>query len=937
MEGDPMKDKKHDAANKDELVFELPDFLSKFEKNSLVVLGIVTFGLTLARALTGDVDLGELLFFGKIGLYPLIFFFLTLLAIYFAYLSYRETKKVKKESVLLPLLIFLVAISLLNARGDPIIERSQLTVALALSTILLFVSFSFLNLMKLETSLGISLLISGIIVHTAPAITIHAQGYEWTGKYLAAMDPYFYYRHAKTIFLTGHIPEKETLSYPLDPPSFAEVRLMVSVFMASVALLLKNFSITVHDVAMVYAGVISGFIVLMLYLLIRELFRDQEPYNLIAAFLAGFMLIFNPAFATKAIAGNCEDDALGMFFLVSTFYLYALSFRRRSISLAFLAGYLLLLLNVTWSGYLYAVTVFGVYAALHAAANFFNKKSCIEHIPYFLIPVIMSRLSIIVMHPKGELFSFQRPEHLFVVSVGLAVLISFLLEMLRAFLFEKEKSRETLAPRTYGDKIVYFLEKHVTIISIVMIASSLIFISFFMDPIRVPSYIINTIKGTKVQDIIGMTTAEQSPMCDSLNADCIGTLTNQFSLAFLFGLVAIPSLGYFLFTKRLWGASFILAWSLPMLIGVINKSQFQFTASVPLVALGGTLALFLTAKKEDFETLRVVPTFIILFSVIFVPLLLHYSPSKLPSLQPQLIIGPFGGITPIVAGISGASEMVKWSSALEWMSKLPPNTVILTWWDYGHWINAVANKTTIAENRKARPWMVQDLAKFHVLIEDEEEALKLAKKYNASYVVIDYTMIGKSAAPHFIATSNLTAPPGTPGREGERMGYGSCYFSSESSQLKPRYEQTDEGLVLRRYIVFTCSIGGNPEDYIAAIIFQLTNDRVTDIKVSPIFVRDGRLMMGQPIPWRLWQSQTNASILGVQPLRAILANAINYAENRDMYISLPTFNTLVYVPAKFNNYMETRLYLGDYLDEYKSFGLAHPSIKKLKHFKLEKD
>jgi len=48
--------------------------------------------------------------------------------------------------------------------------------------------------------------------------------------------------------------------------------------------------------------------------------------------------------------------------------------------------------------------------------------------------------------------------------------------------------------------------------------------------------------------------------------------------------------------------------------------------------------------------------------------------------------------------------------------------------------------------------MVKDIARFHVLSENESEALDIAEKYKATTVVIDWTMIGKSGAPHFIAT-----------------------------------------------------------------------------------------------------------------------------------------------------------------------------------------
>ena len=270
-----------------------------------------------------------------------------------------------------------------------------------------------------------------------------------------------------------------------------------------------------------------------------------------------------------------------------------------------------------------------------------------------------------------------------------------------------------------------------------------------------------------------------------------------------------------------------------------------------------------------------------------------------------------------------------WASALWWIrNNTLPNSRILSWWDYYSAIRLLAKRESVPSSTNTDE--IEDVAKFLMYIEDEDEALKLAKKYNVSYVVIDYLMLPKSYAIHFIATSN-------PIKEGEKTGYGICYFSPMKSKLTPKLEKTDKGLVSRRYIVFECSIAGNPRDYIAAIVFQITNDKLTDIKVSRVDAKNRKILTDKLISWKSYQAKTNASILGVQSLEAILTNAINYEENPEAHISRlisPAYNTLVYVPAKFNNYMLTRLYLCDYLDEYKAYGLANPSIKKLKHFKL---
>ncbi|MCK4491882.1 MAG: discoidin domain-containing protein, partial [Candidatus Altiarchaeales archaeon] len=591
-------------------------------------------------------------------------------------------------------------------------------------------------------------------------------------------------------------------------------------------------------------------------------------------------------------------------------------------------------------------------------------------------------------------------------------------------------------------------------------------------------YVINTLEGAKVKDIIGKTTAEQNPLCGGLEGNilerayhilqrgCLLAFYNSFGIGYWFSLIMIPILLYFILKKRSFGAVFLLSWALPMIWGVANKSQYQFTASVPIVALGATIGLIMAMKREDWETLRVIPTLILLAVILLLPMLQVISPV---SVSP-VIIGPFGGLSAIHAGL-GVSERIYWDETLKWIGKQPEDTTVLTWWDYGHWIAAISERTSIADNTKGRPFIVQDLARFHVLVENETEALEIAKKYNSTNVVIDYTMIGKSGAPHFIATSGLGGymPPTqmsvecSDGRncdhlvDDEMEGYASVYiggnrsgsilidlggiyvinrtemhlwdldgryyqykievstdavnwqevvdktdgewrglqadsFSDVNAALvritgtyasvenefrvlgiriyNPKYDGSyagygqclpvlgggcqfyrgrnkhvcDNVLINRRNlkeswashdgggfdkvrtIVFECN------SHIVGLIFNIKNDRISSVEVV-----DNRL---DTISWKNWQDLHHDSVLGIQPLignktnMGVLTNIVTYADNPRNYVDFPTFKLLVYVPEEFNNYMMTRLYLGDYMYEYKEFGLCDPSVRKLEHFKL---
>lgn len=1064
-------------------------------ESSLFIISLLGFLISILNPFTTS---------GKLGLVGimLLFFLASLLisSFYFLYLYLKKKDSDGRDKLIVfsvPIFLLITTFFILQSTSiplggwaigtsNPLIARDYVAFSmvsgillLASGTIILLNDISDIlvrhKMVKVSAGLVLALTFSTMLLHLVPAHTMGEQGYGWTGKYLSALDPYYYYRHAKTIAKTGFIPEVDDLTYPTDPISFASSRFMVSVLMGSIATLLEPIGITVHDVAMVYPGVFAAFTVLVLYLLLRDLFSDMKPYNYAVALLGAFMLMLSYAFASKAIASNCEDDTLGMFLLVSSFLLFVISLRRRSYLFSILSGFSFLLLNMSWSGYSYGLMILGVFAAFYAVTNFIHKKNCIEHLPYYIIPFFMAHLAPLILHECGGPPVFAMPNNLILLPFGVAIALSFTLEAIRVAMYGKTEVKG----KGIEDRVENIVEQNIYLISgLIVVASIVSLLVLVGGPERVIGYVINTLEGAKVGDIIGKTTAEQNPLCGGLKGNilerayhilqrgCLLAFYNSFGIGYWFSLIMIPVLLYFILKKRSLGAVFLLSWALPMIWGVANKSQYQFTASVPIVALGATIGLIMAMKREDWESLRVIPTLILLAVILLLPMLQAISPV---SVSP-VIIGPFGGLSAIHAGL-GVSERIYWDETLKWIGKQPEDTTVLTWWDYGHWIAAISERTSIADNTKGRPFIVQDLARFHVLVENETEALEIAKKYNSTNVVIDYTMIGKSGAPHFIATSGLGGyiPPKqmsvecSDGRncdhlvDDEMEGYASVYIGGNQSgsilidlggiyvinrtemhlwdldgryyQYKievstdavnwqevvdktdgewrglqadsfsdvnaalvkitgtyasvenefrvlgvriynPKYDGSyagygqclpilgggcqfyrgrnkdvcDKFLINRRNlkeswasddgggfdkvrtIVFECN------SYIVGLIFNIKNDRISSVEVV-----DDRL---DTISWKNWQDLHHDSVLGIQPLignktdMGVLKNIVTYADNPQNYVDFPTFKLLVYVPEEFNNYMMTRLYLGDYMDEYKEFGLCDPSVRKLEHFKL---
>jgi dolichyl-diphosphooligosaccharide--protein glycosyltransferase len=79
-----------------------------------------------------------------------------------------------------------------------------------------------------------------------------------------------------------------------------------------------------------------------------------------------------------------------------------------------------------------------------------------------------------------------------------------------------------------------------------------------------------------------------------------------------------------------------------------------------------------------------------------------------------------------------------WLQALVWMrDNLPEDTVIMSWWDYGYWITAIADKRSMADNGTINATQVATIA--CLFLTNETFAIPVMKRYNISHVAIFVT------------------------------------------------------------------------------------------------------------------------------------------------------------------------------------------------------
>ncbi len=79
-----------------------------------------------------------------------------------------------------------------------------------------------------------------------------------------------------------------------------------------------------------------------------------------------------------------------------------------------------------------------------------------------------------------------------------------------------------------------------------------------------------------------------------------------------------------------------------------------------------------------------------------------------------------------------------WPDALAWMkANITDGSVVCSWWDYGYWIETMANKTTMADGATQTTQQIAEIGKIMML--QPNESIKILDQYNADYIVVFVT------------------------------------------------------------------------------------------------------------------------------------------------------------------------------------------------------
>jgi asparagine N-glycosylation enzyme membrane subunit Stt3 len=614
---------------------------------------------------------------------------------------------------------------------------------------------------KLQTVIMIGLAITAIIFRVYPVLP--GQGIA-PGHLLSMDDPYYHYKFTEDLYTHGNILDYDYRVYPLSPREAPQ--LFPYYFNTHIALLSGN---SIHNVIIFHPALVFAFGAIMMFLLLKELMGDWK-----CGLLGGLFYATSPMLLTKSMASFVEQDPFGMTLGVFALYLLVKAVKsegKRSLGFAATSGVAYLMLLLTWQGFqfLFAVPISAL--ALYALIALVFKYDVWNATRAGLIAGAIPLLAEVLFIQQGM------PSMIHIAPFGALLFFGVLSEFLRVRFLGGKDSKEPLEKK---------LMAPLAILAILALLGTLMYFGpdrvFGLFEERRETFAGATLGSFMVEKTI----SEQAPLSEGSFGDqmCTGLARYGISMILtLLMLALIPIFLIFYFLKKDKDSLFKVL--LPYLIGLVFfivamsfvwvQSRLAFSQSLGFIFLGAMAGILLPKNIKEALSLKIIPLLLVLF---FIPLATFtYTPAC-----EDYPTSPAWASARRQAGVDPA-----WFYGVKWLdANLEPGIlsgdsyvggdIVLTWWDYGHFITALSRAGTVTDPLQYREDYIMETARFFYNKTSEDEAMawlmtrdwniKENGEYKVKYIILDFSLVGKASALAFLGTNHYEYPNGLTATDG---------------------------------------------------------------------------------------------------------------------------------------------------------------------------
>jgi len=461
---------------------------------------------------------------------------------------------------------------------------------------------------------------------------------------------------------------------------------------------------SLYDFTILFPAVIGSLTVLVIFALVR-LFAGTT-----AGLFASLLFAVSLPIIIRGSIGWFKSEPLGIFYGLLGLYLFLSAIKSENKKIAALkiifGGIVMAFGMASWGGNQFFIIPIGLFIL---ALPFVRKdhKFLLWGIPLFV--GIKNTVGIIN----------ERPGPSFVFGLGgLSLIIPTVFLMSSIFIQKISKDENKIRHSLF------------LLISIIIIGSFLLILNIEFNFIGGSSF--------RYLNAINPFLTTIDPLVDSVAEHA----TTNISLSFLFHSIWMIFAGigvWILLSKKIPQTFvkndmkiFVLAFGMT---GVYISSSFirlEVFASISLIVLSSIALSILTTNifKIKFfgkKNYLFKISYVIIIAFLF----------TLPLIFPENSNWISHADTPpiILTGATNNPPTSDWLETLEWIKlNTPENAVIASWWDYGYWIQTMAERASLSDNSTTHTSIIQNIAR--MFLSTPDDSWNMLKEMNADYVVI---------------------------------------------------------------------------------------------------------------------------------------------------------------------------------------------------------
>ena len=567
---------------------------------------------------------------------------------------------------------------------------------------------SLFSIGQFDFKLNHLLIIAILSLSFSTSFLLRSQPADW-GWELNEFDPFFNYRATEYLLNNGidaYFQWNDELSWY---PHGRDVSQTSQVILHLTAA--TTYSIfgpgDLYDFTILFPAIFGSLTGIVLFGLVRIIGGTT------AGLLSALLFSISLPIIVRGQIGWFKSEPLGLFFGVLGIYLFLSGINSKNYKIGFAkllsAGIITMFSLSAWGGSQFLIIPLGIFFfVLPFLRN--DHKFLVCAIPLFTISILITSLG------------FERLSTNFIFGLGGITLIVPTIFLISCIIVQNKSN-----PSNKTRNGIMFV-----VITLIVVGSLMSF-SINNDLINLPSF--------RYLNAVNPFLTTTDPLVDSVSEHA--TTTIQQSFLFHSVLMMFAGLGIWLLLKNSRKFNFVkndmIVFSLIFgLLGVYVSSTFvrlEVFASLSIIILSSLgimilLKLFLSNNVKLNNSKKLTKKILFLVGlIIFLSLPLGYPENNtifgLTDNPPTIING----------GTIFQKSSNDWNHSLEWIkNNTSKDAVIASWWDYGYWIQAKAERATLADNSTLNDHIIKKIAK--IFTNNPDEAWNDLDSMDADYFLV---------------------------------------------------------------------------------------------------------------------------------------------------------------------------------------------------------